>query len=51
MGITGSGGVGGGAGGEGSGVVVHRDGGRVEEEGMEPNEIPPTYDSIRDEER
>ncbi|KAL5482697.1 hypothetical protein ACEPAI_9291 [Sanghuangporus weigelae] len=30
------------------GVVVHQDGGRVREEDVEPpNEIPPTYDSIR----
>ncbi|KAL5520092.1 hypothetical protein ACEPAG_1752 [Sanghuangporus baumii] len=30
------------------GVVVHQDGGRLREEDVEPpNEIPPTYDSIR----
>lgn len=48
-------GTGGGSGGsaasaDGSNVVVHQDGGRVPEEdddSVAPNEIPPTYDSIR----
>lgn len=39
-------------GGEGSGVVQHEDGGRIPEAHAEeeavPNEIPPSYDSIRD---
>lgn len=46
---TGAPGSGGSATDDGSHVVVHQDGGRVpdEDETIEPNEIPPTYDSIR----